>query len=191
MVDPGDSFLNFWKDYGEYATIVIGILIPVLLSALFMGEKRGKVRGVPVKVSGEPGYAVRNAQKKDLVEVPWEGAKTMAHLFEQSCMKYSKRQFLGTRKVIEKKLVPSRDGRQFETLHLGNYEWQTYEEVFSRVCNFASGLIKFTNNKGSRVAIFSDTRAEWLIALQVSLRFFISSCHLTLLLISSVFKYIN
>ncbi|XP_028753056.1 long chain acyl-CoA synthetase 8 isoform X2 [Neltuma alba] len=175
MEDQGDSSLNLfnnlsiWKDYGEYgvvSAIVIGILIPVLLSALFMGKKRGKVRGVPVEVSGEPGYAVRNAQRVDLVEVPWEGATTMAHLFEQSCKKYSKRRFLGTRNIIEKKLVPSHDGRQFETLHLGNYEWQTYEEVFARVCNFASGLIRFADNKDSRVAIFSDTRSEWLIALQ-------------------------
>lgn len=185
MEDPSDSFLksswlkilnvcnlSIWKDYGEYgvvASIVIGILIPVLLSTLFMGKKRGKVRGVPVEVSGEAGYTVRSARKTRLVEVPWEGAITMAHLFEQSCKKYSKNRFLGTRKIIEKELVASKDGKQFEKLHLGNYEWQTYEEVFAGVSNFASGLLKLGHDKDSHVAIFSDTRAEWLIALQVSL----------------------
>ncbi|KAF7814821.1 long chain acyl-CoA synthetase 8 [Senna tora] len=182
MGDPSGSFLNspwiknlnfsnlsIWKDYGEYgvvAAIVIGILIPVLPSVWFMGKKRGKVRGVPVEVSGEAGYAVRNAKKKQLVEVPWKGATTMAHLFEQSCKKNSKNQFLGTRKIIGKELVSSTDGRQFEKLHLGDYEWLSYEDAFARVSNFASGLLKLGHNRDSHVAIFSDTRAEWLIALQ-------------------------
>ena len=39
--------------------------------------------------------------------------------------------------------------------------------MFARVCNFASGLIRLGHDVDSRVAIFSETRAEWLIALQV------------------------
>ena len=165
------SNIFVWKDHGEYgavAAIVIGILIPVLFSALLLGKKRGKVRGVPVEVGGEAGYAVRNARKTELVEVPWKGATTMALLFEQSCKKYAHNQFLGTRKLIEKELVTSRDGRKFEKVHLGDYEWETYGQVFARVSNFASGILRLGHNI-SNVAIFSDSRAEWLIALQVSL----------------------
>lgn len=125
--------------------------------------------GVPVEVGGEAGYAVRNARKTELVEAPWKEAPTMAHLFEQSCNKYTRNQFLGTRKIIQKEFVTSSDGRKFEKLHLGDYEWETYGEVFARVSNFASGLLKLGHNGDSRVAIFSDTRAEWLIALQVNL----------------------
>ena len=161
-----------WKDHGEYgalAAIVISILVPVLFSALFFGKKKGKIRGVPVEVGGEECFAVRNARKTELVEVPWKGAPTMAHLFEQSCNKYTRNQFLGTRKIIQKEFVTSSDGRKFEKLHLGDYEWETYGEVFARVSNFASGLLKLGHNGDSRVAIFSDTRAEWLIALQVNL----------------------
>lgn len=182
MVDPkgSSSWLKSlyisdvfgWKDYGEYgavAAIVIGILVPVLFSVLFLGKKRGKVRGVPVEVGGEAGYAVRNARKTELVEVPWKGAPTMAHLFEQSCNKYSHNRFLGTRKLIGKEFVTASDGRRFEKLHLGDYEWETYGEVFARVSNFASGLLKLGHDIDSRVAIFSDTCAEWLIALQVNL----------------------
>lgn len=182
MVDPEGSSswlknLNIsdifvWKDLGEYgavAAIIIGILVPVLFSALFLGKKRVKVRGVPVEVGGEAGYAVRNARKTELVEVPWEGATTMAHLFEQSCKKHTHNQFLGRRKLIGREFITSSDGRKFEKVHLGDYEWETYGEIFARVSNFASGLIKLGHNIDSRVAIFSDTRAEWLIALQVSL----------------------
>ncbi|MED6106627.1 Long chain acyl-CoA synthetase 8 [Stylosanthes scabra] len=156
------------KDHGEYgalAAIVIGILILVLFSTLFLG-KRKKVRGVPVKVGGEAGYAVRNARKKQLVDVPWKGATTMAHLFEQACKKYSNNQCLGTRKLIGREFVTSSDGRKFEKVHLGEYEWETYRQVFARMCNFASGILRFGHNKDSRVAIFADTRSEWLISLQ-------------------------
>ncbi|CAJ1964764.1 unnamed protein product [Sphenostylis stenocarpa] len=122
--------------------------------------------GVAVEVGGEEGYAVRNARKKELVEVPWKGAPTMAHLFAQSCEKYSHNPFLGTRKLLQKEFVTSGDGRRFEKVHLGHYEWKTYGEVFACVCNFASGIMKLGHSVDSRVAIFSDTRAEWLIALQ-------------------------
>ncbi|CAJ2668343.1 unnamed protein product [Trifolium pratense] len=179
MADPKGGFL--WlkslnicdtfglKDHGEYGTlaaIVIGIIVPVLFAFLFLGKKRGKVRGVPVEVSGESGFAVRNARYSELVEVPWKGAPTMAHLFEQSCDKHSHNKFLGTRKLIGKEFVTASDGRKFEKVHLGDYEWETYGEVFARVSNFASGLLKLGHDADSRVAIFSDTRAEWLIALQ-------------------------
>jgi long-chain acyl-CoA synthetase len=188
MADPKGNFswlksLNIcdtfgFKDHGEYGTlvaIIIGIVVPVLFAFLFLGKKRGKVRGVPVQVSGESGYAVRNARYSELVEVPWKGAPTMAHLFEQSCDKHTHNRFLGTRKLIGKEFVTSSDGRKFEKVHLGDYEWETYGEVFTRVSNFASGLLNLGHNVDSRVAIFSDTRAEWLIALQVNLLYLSAS----------------
>ncbi|KAL2327176.1 hypothetical protein Fmac_020603 [Flemingia macrophylla] len=179
MVDPKGSSswlksLNIsdifvWKDHGEYGALVakiISILVPVFFSALFFGKKKGKIRGVPVDVGGEAGYAVRNARRAELVEIPWEGATTMAHLFEQSCNKHTRNRFLGTRKLIQREFVTSSDGRKFEKFHLGDYEWETYGEVFVRVSNFASGLLKLGHNIDSRVAIFSDARPEWRIALQ-------------------------
>jgi len=131
--------------------------------------------GVAVEVGGEEGYAVRNARKKELVEVPWKAAPTMAHLFEQSSEKHNHNPFLGTRKLLQKEFVSSSDGRRFEKVHLGDYEWKTYGEVFACVSNFASGILKLGHSVDSRVAIFSDTRAEWLIALQVNSLHFIQS----------------
>lgn len=164
------DYLSLWKGYGPYgivSAVIIGIIIPILLSALFLGKKKGKQRGVPVQVGGEAGYAIRNARASELVEVPWKGATTMAALFEQSCKKNSQNPFLGTRKHISREFVTASDGRKFEKLHLGDYEWQTYGEIFDRACNFASGLVRLGHNLDSRAAIFSDTRAEWFIALQV------------------------
>lgn len=165
------DYLSVWKDYRVYGimgAVVVGILIPIVLSSVFMGKKKEKQRGVPVQVGDEAGYAVRNAQASELVEVPWEGATTMAALFEQSCKKHSQNNFLGTRKLISKEFITASDGRKFEKLHLGDYEWQTYGEIFDRACNFASGLVRLGHNLDSHAAIFSDTRPEWFIALQVA-----------------------
>ncbi|XP_018488759.2 long chain acyl-CoA synthetase 8-like isoform X1 [Raphanus sativus] len=128
----------------ELSTIISGgvaaLLVLILLSLVLTGTKKGKKRGVPVKVGGEEGYAMRHARGPDLVDIPWPGATTMAALFEQACKKYSSNRVLA-REFIDKEVVTSSDSRKFEKLHLGEYRWQSYGEVFERVCNFASGLV--------------------------------------------------
>ncbi|XP_011085413.1 long chain acyl-CoA synthetase 8 [Sesamum indicum] len=167
------DYLSIFKDNGTYGVtcaVIVAIVTPILLSLVLQGRKKLKQRGVPVQVGGEAGFAVRNARFPKLVEVPWEGATTMAALFEQSCKRYSQQNFLGTRKVIAKDLVTSSDGRKFEKLHLGEYQWETYRQIFDRACNFASGLLKLGHDVDTRAAIFSETRAEWLIAFQACFR---------------------
>ncbi|XP_047971621.1 long chain acyl-CoA synthetase 8 isoform X2 [Salvia hispanica] len=161
------SLMSLIKDNGTYGiacAAMVAIVIPILLSVVIGGRRKLKQRAVPVEVGGEAGYAMRNVRSVKLVEVPWEGATTMAALFEQACRKYSQQKLLGSRKIIAKDTVTSSDGRKFEKLHLGEYQWETYQQVFDRVCNFASGMIKLGHDVDSRAAIFSDTRAEWLIA---------------------------
>lgn len=156
------------KAYGILGAVFVAILVP-LVSSMFMGKKKTKQRGVEVEVGGEPGYTMRNARKAELLEVPWEGATTMAALFEQSCKKHSKLRCLGTRNLVSKELIPDSSGRKFEKFHLGDYQWETYGEVFERACNFASGLIKIGHDVDTRAAIFSESRPEWFISMQVVL----------------------
>ncbi|XAR55241.1 Long-chain-fatty-acid--CoA ligase [Bertholletia excelsa] len=152
--------------FGITGAMIIALLVPLLLSVLLATKKKMKQRGVPVEVGGEAGLAMRNARFAKLVKVPWEGATTMAALFEQSCNKHSRERFLGTRELINREFVTASDGRKFEKLHLGEYEWETYGQVFDRACNFASGLVSLGHDLDTRAAIFSETRAEWLIAFQ-------------------------
>lgn len=155
------------KEYGVNGVVVallLAVVTPVLLSMMF--GKKTKQRAVRADVGGEEGFAMRNSRFSSLVEVPWEGATTMSALFEMASKKYSRRRCLGTRKLIKREFIESSDGRKFEKLHLGEYEWDTYAEAFNRACNFASGLIKMGHDLDSHAAIFSDTRAEWIIAAQ-------------------------
>ncbi|KAL2924300.1 Long chain acyl-CoA synthetase 8 [Bienertia sinuspersici] len=164
------EFLRTQCPYGVAGTVAIGVIIPLLLSFLWVSKRKVKQRGVPVQVGGEPGLAMRNGKYKQLVEVPWGGASTVAALFEQACQKNKDHPFLGTREVIDKELIQASDGRKFEKVHLGEYKWETYGQVFDRACNFASGLVNLGHDANTRVAIFSETRAEWFIALQGCLR---------------------
>ncbi|XP_027127318.1 long chain acyl-CoA synthetase 8-like [Coffea arabica] len=165
----GTDYRSIIKEYGTsgiVGAVILAIAVPVFLSVVLVGKKKAKQRGVHVQVSGEAGLAMRNARQARLVEVPWEGATTMAALFEQSCKKYWGQRFLGRRKLIGREFVTASDGRKFEKLHLGDYQWETYGQVFDRACNFASGLVKLGHDVDTRAAIFSETRAEWFIAFQ-------------------------
>lgn len=142
-----------------------GAIIPILLTLLVRSTKKEKKRGLPADVGGEHGYAIRNYRFTKPVESAWDGVTTLAELFEQSCNKFSDRRLLGTRKLIAREMEVS-NGRSFEKLHLGEYEWISYGQVFETVCNFASGLVQLGHQKGERVAIFADTCEEWFIALQ-------------------------
>jgi long-chain acyl-CoA synthetase len=145
------------------------IFLPVILSLILSTRKNTKKRGVPVDVGGEgePDYAIRNYRFAKPVESHWKGISTLAELFEQSCKKFAYMPLFGSRKLISRENEVLPDGRSFEKLHLGEYEWLSYGEAFKAVCNFASGLVRLGHGNDERVAIFADTRAEWQIALQV------------------------
>ncbi|XP_050363190.1 long chain acyl-CoA synthetase 9, chloroplastic [Argentina anserina] len=147
-------------------TYVVGALVPLVLTLLLQKSKKEKKRGLLVNVGGEPGYAIRNHHSDSPVESAWEGISTLAELFEQSCGKFQNKCFLGTRALLAREVEVTKDGRSFEKLHLGDYEWLTYKKAFEVVCNFASGLSQIGHKKEERVAIFADTREEWFLALQ-------------------------
>ncbi|KAF5740319.1 hypothetical protein HS088_TW11G00386 [Tripterygium wilfordii] len=86
--------------------------------------------------------------------------KILAELFEQSCKQHGNKFLLGTRKLISREVEVSADGRSFEKLHFGNYEWLIYGEAFISVCNFASGVAQLGRKREERATIFADTREE-------------------------------
>ncbi|KAL0360240.1 UNVERIFIED_CONTAM: Mediator of RNA polymerase II transcription subunita [Sesamum radiatum] len=51
------GFLGSILQMGPY---YVGVIIPLVVTLLVRGTKKGKKRGLPVDVGGEPGYAIRN-----------------------------------------------------------------------------------------------------------------------------------
>lgn len=165
----GSQLVNYLGLYSPRAmsAYFVGLLVPLVFSLLFRNTKNRKKRGLRIDVGGDPGYTIRNSRFTSPVETAWEGVATLAELFEQSCRNHRDMHLLGTRKLISRVTGVSEDGRSFEKLHLGDYEWLTYGKAFESVCNFASGLAQLGHQRGERAAIFADTREEWFIALQV------------------------
>ncbi|CAH2067744.1 unnamed protein product [Thlaspi arvense] len=144
-----------------------GVIVPLALTLLVRNSKKEKKRGVVVDdVGGEPGHTIRNHRFTDPVSSHWVDISTLPELFEVSCKVHSDRFFLGTRKLISREMETSEDGKTFEKLHLGDYEWMTFGKTLEAVCNFASGLVQIGHESEERVAIFADTREEWFISLQ-------------------------
>lgn len=49
---------------------------------------------------------------------------------------------------------------------LGDYTWRSYEEVLAAASQLGRGLTSLGLQPKSNVALFCETRAEWLIAAQ-------------------------
>jgi long-chain acyl-CoA synthetase len=69
------------------------------------------------------------------LETPWEGADTLASLFEQSAKKNAGNKCLGHRRVIKREeYFDAKSKRNFEKLTLGEYQFQTYQQVGHSMC---------------------------------------------------------
>ncbi|KAG5019055.1 hypothetical protein JHK87_014910 [Glycine soja] len=144
---------------------IIGLVVPLLV-LLYRSRSSNKRRGIPAEAGGEPGLALRNHRFDSPLSSAWEGVATLAELFERACREHQERVLLGTRALIAREMEISPDGRTFEKLDLGDYQWLTYGKVFESVSSFASGLASLGHRREERVAIFADTRERWFIALQ-------------------------
>merc|ERR1711911_403080 len=71
---------------------------------------------------------------------------------------------LGTRQLLGEENELQSNGTMFTKYALGNYCWKTYNEVYTEVISFGRGLRSLGFNNMMNVAIFSETRAEWMIA---------------------------
>ena len=66
---------------------------------------------------------------------------------------------------------------------MGEYHWENYETVFTRICNFGSGILALGQKPRNKLVIFAETRAEWMIAAQACFKynfpgeFFFQSSH--------------
>eukprot|EP00271_Cylindrocystis_brebissonii_P003468 TRINITY_DN1444_c1_g5_i1.p1 TRINITY_DN1444_c1_g5~~TRINITY_DN1444_c1_g5_i1.p1 ORF type:complete len:739 (+),score=146.38 TRINITY_DN1444_c1_g5_i1:183-2399(+) len=153
-------------------------VVPVLAAALILWivhlfsevPSKPKTWGTPIKLfDGSTAY--RHGRYLGLLETPFEGGTTMAAVFELSCKKQDKRPLMGTRKLIKREMEKDpKSGKEFEKLTQGDYEWETYTEVFNRVVNLSTGLIELGHKPTEKLAVFSETRAEWQIAFHAAMR---------------------
>eukprot|EP01027_Heterolobosea_sp_BB2_P018169 GEZU01025646.1.p1 GENE.GEZU01025646.1~~GEZU01025646.1.p1 ORF type:complete len:326 (+),score=32.50 GEZU01025646.1:97-978(+) len=77
--------------------------------------------------------------------------RTLYHMFQRGLKRHPKNRCLGYR-------PKDKEG------NAGPYKWLTYEEVYARVQNFASGLRHLGMKKGDHLGIYSKNRVEWTLS---------------------------
>uniref|UniRef100_A0AAY5KS58 long-chain-fatty-acid--CoA ligase n=1 Tax=Esox lucius TaxID=8010 RepID=A0AAY5KS58_ESOLU len=137
------------------------------------GERRARAMRVKARsTSGLPEGPYRCVDSfKSLATEDLPGKDTLDKLFEHAVQRFRDADCLGTREVLseENELQPS--GKVFKKLILGEYRWLSYQDVELSVRHLGSGLTALGQQPKSMVAIFCETRAEWMVAAQACFRY--------------------
>ena len=88
---------------------------------------------------------------------------TAIKAFNYAVNKFGTKQCLGSRQVLRQQVV-KQDGKSLKKLQLGDYKWMTYNEVQNKAIHFGKGLKSLGLKPGSGIAIYAETRAEWMIS---------------------------
>ncbi|XP_036412126.1 long-chain-fatty-acid--CoA ligase 3b [Colossoma macropomum] len=132
------------------------------------GAKQSRAKCIKARsVTGDPAgpYRAVNSQKK-LVSQLHEGIDTLDKVLEYAVRHFPQRDCLGTRELLSEEDEVQPNGKVFKKVILGDYNWLSYEEVFKLAQRFGSGLAALGQKPLCNIAIFCETRAEWIIAAQ-------------------------
>ncbi|XP_039344441.1 long-chain-fatty-acid--CoA ligase 4 isoform X1 [Mauremys reevesii] len=130
--------------------------------------KRLKAKPISDK-PGSPYRSVTHLESLATIDIP--GADTLDKLFDHAVAKFGKKDCLGTREILSEENEMQPNGKVFKKLILGNYRWLNYEEVNQRVDHLGRGLAAQGLKPKSTIAIFCETRAEWMIAAQTCFKY--------------------
>uniref|UniRef100_A0A8B9J4Z0 long-chain-fatty-acid--CoA ligase n=1 Tax=Astyanax mexicanus TaxID=7994 RepID=A0A8B9J4Z0_ASTMX len=118
-------------------------------------------------VTGRPAGPYRDVTSLDgLATCLQPGLNTLDRVFETSAKRFSRQDFLGTREVLREEEELQESGKVFRKVVLGEYRWLSFEKVYRAASSFGSGLAALGQRPYKNIAIFCETRAEWIIAAQ-------------------------
>ncbi|XP_075999524.1 long-chain-fatty-acid--CoA ligase 4 [Genypterus blacodes] len=130
-------------------------------------SKRTKARSTTGKSEG-PYRSVD--QFEALAREDFLGKDTLDKLFDQAVERFGTGDCLGTRDILSEENEVQPSGKVFKKLILGEYQWLSYQEMDSVINQFGSGLAALGQQPKRTVAIFCETRAEWMISAQTCFR---------------------
>ncbi|XP_041919056.1 long-chain-fatty-acid--CoA ligase 3a [Alosa sapidissima] len=94
------------------------------------------------------------------------GGETLEQVFESAAKRFPQRPCLGTRQLLRDEDEQQPNGKVFKKVILGQYHWRSYEETQRAARQFGAGLASLGQRPRSNIAIFCETRAEWIISAQ-------------------------
>jgi long-chain acyl-CoA synthetase len=165
MVDSGSHFSLY---------VAVGVIILSTL-VLFWTRKRrnGKNYSVERKEGGAKIWRSGLYPEK-LLPFPQDNITTLHELMQYCSQKYGSQPCFGWRKLVkiheEEKEVKNADGamekKKWQLYEMGKYEWMTYKQVVDDAADIGRGLVSLgCAPRKSKVAIYANTRKEWLLTL--------------------------
>uniref|UniRef100_A0A8C7VF33 long-chain-fatty-acid--CoA ligase n=1 Tax=Oncorhynchus mykiss TaxID=8022 RepID=A0A8C7VF33_ONCMY len=107
-----------------------------------------------------------DGSQQKLVSSLHPGVDTLDKVMEHGAARFPERNCLGTREVLSEEDELQPNGKVFKKVILGEYQWMSYEETYQAAVCFGSGLAALGQRPQCNIAIFCETRAEWMIAAQ-------------------------
>uniref|UniRef100_A0AAQ6A7M5 long-chain-fatty-acid--CoA ligase n=1 Tax=Amphiprion ocellaris TaxID=80972 RepID=A0AAQ6A7M5_AMPOC len=145
--------------------VSIYTIITFLPSYLLSWERAKRVKARSVEGCPEGPYRAVSATKR-LVTSLHPGVDTLDKVFEYAATRFPHRDCLGTREVISEEDEQQSNGKVFKKVVLGEYRWLSYQETLTAATQLGSGLASLGQRPKTNIAIFCETRAEWIIAAQ-------------------------
>uniref|UniRef100_A0A1A8BPU7 long-chain-fatty-acid--CoA ligase n=1 Tax=Nothobranchius kadleci TaxID=1051664 RepID=A0A1A8BPU7_NOTKA len=136
------------------------------------GQKKSQSKRTKAcSTSGSPDGPYRSVDHFDsLATEDFPGINTLDKLFKHAVQRFRDAHCLGTREILSEENDIQPNGKVFKKLIMGEYKWLSYDEVDSIVSEFGSGLAALGQQPKSTIAIFCETRAEWMITAQACFR---------------------
>ncbi|XP_068136665.1 fatty acid CoA ligase Acsl3 [Hyperolius riggenbachi] len=132
------------------------------------GERQRLATRVKAKpVSEDPKSPYRSVDSfSSLATSLYPGCDTLDKVFKHASELFKNKGCLGTREVLSEEDEVQPNGKVFKKVILGKYNWMTYEEAYLAASQFGSGLAALGQKPRSNIAIFCETRAEWIVSAQ-------------------------
>jgi hypothetical protein len=127
----------------------------------------------PCGIFDENGVLWRADSVGKFVSVPEEGITHVYACIERSAQRFPDKRAIGQRPLLKREMVadPENPKRSFEKLTFGDYEWMTYKQYHTRVCDFAAGMVAFAKlPPKSRVVVYGETQRDWMVAALAAFR---------------------
>lgn len=150
--------------------ILLYTIITFIPWYIFSGSRYARAKAKQVKarsVDSRPGSAYRSVNSLHcLASVLYPGCDTLDKVFKYAKNKFKDRPLLGTRETLKEEDEIQPSGKVFKKVILGNYNWLSFEEVYNKAHHFGNGLAVLGQQPKTNIAIFCETRAEWMIVAQ-------------------------
>jgi len=89
---------------------------------------------------------------------------TVDKVWNNAVKLYDEKLCLGTRKILGEDEEKQCNGKVFKKLNLGEYQWMNYREAHEISTQFGCGLRKLGQQPRMPIAIYAETKAEWMMS---------------------------